>query len=421
MNNDAKNLERVALEITEARQWGIEIHSPDVNTSGVSFSGAHGHIWYGLACIKNVSEELGHAIVSEREENGAFESLEDFLSRLGPQHMNRKKLEALITAGALDSLHARQPLLEHLDSVLEYVKAQKKSTVPENQNALFASLTTEQSSLEIPDSSLSAAEQAHKNLEQERLSLGLFLSAHPFDEYEDLLSELEVPSIADNKRSNRTTNLTVGGILTGLKPITTKNGDHMAFAEVEDKGERAEVLIFPDMYGQKKDRLQDGACLLIKSKLSTKDGERKFLAQDIKTPTEEDAESLRDWIRRKPQPVGRSTAQDLTPGNGEHDASNGSYTNDGEEIVGINIPVRPPVTQSKLQAIKEVLLKASRGSCPVYLIISGGNYDTRCVETRVSVSYSPQLIEDIKAVLHAEEGSSNYEEGHEEEFQSSPG
>jgi DNA polymerase-3 subunit alpha len=421
MNNDAKNLERIALEITEARQWGIEIYSPDVNSGEAMFSGEQGHIRYGLACIKNVSEELGHAIVSERTENGPFDNLEDFLVRLGPQHLNRKNLEALITAGALDSLYARQPLLEHLQVVLDYVKAQKKTDgVPENQNALFASVSPERSSLEIPDSALSAAEQTHKNLEQERLYLGLFLSAHPFDEYEELFSQLEVPPIADNKKSKRTTNLAVGGILTSLKPITTKNGDHMAFAEVEDKGERAEVIIFPDVYGQKKNRLQDGACLLLKAKLSTKDGERKFLAQDIKTPAEEDPESLRDWIRRKPKQVGRSGAQDLNPATRENTTSEGSYTAEGEEIIGINIPVSPPVTASKLQAIKDVLTQAPQGSCPVYLTISGKNHDVRCVPTQAAVSYSPRLIEDIKSVLHAREGSSNYEEGHDNEFQSSP-
>ncbi len=417
MNSDAKNLERIAVEITEARHWNIEIHSPDVNTGNAFFTGYNGHIWYGLACIKNVSEELGYAIVSEREKNGAFETLSDFLSRLGPTHLNRKNLEALITAGALDSLYSRQPLLEHLNTVLDFVKQQKQSShIPENQSSLFSLSPAEPQSLTLPESSLSPKEQTHKSLEQERSSLGVFLSAHPFDEYAQICSELEIAGIAEVKQSKRTTNLAISGIITSLKPITTKNGDHMAFLEIEDAETRAEVIVFPNIYNEKKPKLQDGACLLLKAKLSTKDGEKKFLAQDIKTPEEDSLENLRDWIRRKPQQVGRSNVQDLSASGKEE--QNREYTSEGEEIVGLNIPITPPISLAKLTDIKKILTQAPPGMCPVYLIISGTNYDTRCVGTGMSVRYSPGLIEEIKSVLHADEASSEQPSSHTEDTQS---
>ena len=402
LNSDAKDMTRIAIDITEARQLGLIIKPPSINISQANFTGSDKTIFYGLGSIKNMSSNLAEYIEQERKDNGQFKSLEDFLTRIPAKELNKKNLEALVKAGALDEFEPRYILIHNLDNILAFIKTlanQNTANIP--QNSLFGATVSTKPSLELENIEASPTENLNQILELENIYLGLWISTHPIDEYKDTLEELKLPNIKEIKEAKRKSNLILTGVIKDMKTISTKSGAKMAFLNMEDMVDNIEVIIFPSIYRSIGENLRAGAGFAIKGKRQDKDGVAQFIASEAKELKDED---IIKWTNTKTSANLNNSVEEI--GLDIPEAPDTDYTptipttQDGAEIVGINIIIPPHTTPEALQKVKEILSREARGKCPVYLI---ANYNTPKMQvkaTNFSVHYSDELVARIKYILN---------------------
>ncbi len=282
---DQHNMDRISIEIDECRQMYIEILPPSVNESFSTFTVVAQslklklpRIRFGLSAIRNVGENVAHGIIHERKENGAYENLDDFLGRLGSQHLNKKSLEGLIKSGALDMFARRSVLLENVDKMLLYIKEIEQAKNAKQVN-LF-SLTNNENSLpglvlrEVTDFG------DQQILSWEKEFLGLYVSEHPFTEYSKKFLGLLQPVEKVLQVKGDKTSVRAGGVITIIKKIVTKKGDPMLFLTIEDEKRAVECLVFPRLYKELEPQQiwAEGNVVIVEGTVSDKDGEVKILA-----------------------------------------------------------------------------------------------------------------------------------------------
>ncbi|MBI2587784.1 DNA polymerase III subunit alpha, partial [Candidatus Azambacteria bacterium] len=225
---DQRDVERIGFLIEEAKRVGIEVLPPDINESKETFSVSEKKIRFGLAAVKNVGENVVRAIIEERDENGAFQSMANFLERVKHKDINKKSLESLMKAGAFDSLAERRELLENLEEILRYAHDIQKSTA-NGQTSLFGMHVT------LAPLKIEPAPPATKRerLTWEKEHLGLYISAHPLAEYQGYLEQFSTP-VARLADAASGSTATLCGILSNVQKIVTKNGKPMLFVKLED-------------------------------------------------------------------------------------------------------------------------------------------------------------------------------------------
>jgi DNA polymerase-3 subunit alpha len=277
MTAETGDMETITEAVAECRKLGIEVLPPEVNESMSHFTVVDDHnIRFGLYAIKNLGSDIIEIIRQQRKEGGNFVSIEDFVTRTQSKHFNKKSWEALAKSGALDAFGERNQLLANTETVLEFTRNLQK-TASSNQTSLFGDQLLAKAKL-----NLRAVEPATKRerLNWEKELLGMYISSHPLDEYAAKLKTVATPikSLVENNVPKGT----IGGIINTVKKIITKKGDQMAFIDVEDTTGSIEVVIFASIFNQQKDSLVEGKIVLINGKLSDKDGEPKFIAEDLK-------------------------------------------------------------------------------------------------------------------------------------------
>ena len=284
MTSDRHNIDRIGIEIEECRSIGLEVLPPDVNESFAQFSvvpepgsDVIRRVRFGLAAIKNVGEPVVEAIIVERKANGPYESLEDFLRRVQSKDLNKKSLESLVKAGALDAFEDRGVLLGNLGELVAYAKGVEKEN-DNKQTTLFGMLPVMQSStLKLKPGETVTTRQ---RLSWEKELIGLYLSDHPLSGYEAALRQVAGP-IRDAV-ARRTGGARVVGIISSIQRVLTRAQENMVFLKVEDRSGSVEVLIFPKLLKASGDVIQDEAIVVVEGKLSEKDGTPKLLADSIK-------------------------------------------------------------------------------------------------------------------------------------------
>ncbi len=297
MTSDYDNTDRLSIEISECQHMGIEVLPPDVNESFHEFAVVPGNklrIRFGMLAIKNVGAAAVEEIIRARGHNGSFSSLEDFFNRVQTRIVNRKSLESLIKAGALDRFGSRSLLLYNLDNMLTYSNRLQKQA-ESGQTDLFGG-GTDSRLIHIP-LSLAKAADSYSNREQllwERELLGLYLSQNPLAEYTVFLSEQTVP-IKDLKIEHDGKSVTIGGAITDIRIITTKQNQKMAFVKIEDSSGEIEIVLFPSAYQQTIDLWEKDRVVLVHGKVSAKNrngvdsDEVKILVDDAREITQEQA------------------------------------------------------------------------------------------------------------------------------------
>jgi DNA polymerase-3 subunit alpha len=282
MTNDYDDTDRLAIEITECQHMGMQVLAPDVNQSFVEFAVVPetDQIRFGMSAVKNVGTGAVEEILRARAD-GEFESLEDFLSKVNPRVVNRKAMESLIKSGAFDRFGERTQLLGNMDVMLAY-SARLHKQKSSGQTDLFGNVIDEGSShkstltLEIIAESIDQREQ----LVWERELLGLYLSQHPLELFEDFLAEQTIP-LNSLKPAHDGRAVTIGGAVTDVREITTKNGQKMAFVKLEDRFGEVEAILFPNSYQQTVGLWERDKVVLIRGKVSAKDREGN-ISGDIK-------------------------------------------------------------------------------------------------------------------------------------------
>ena len=311
MTSDFDDTERLAIEINECQKMGIPVLPPDINESfnefAVILDKKQTAIRFGLTAIKNVGSNAVEEILRSRDDQGPFVSLEDFLTRVDYHTVNRKSLESLIKAGVFDRFHDRQLLLDSLDLIIAFAaKAQKQAS--SGQTDLFGNvLSTEdvRVSLNLP---VSTGER-HITREQllwERELLGLYLSQHPLSLYENILSEQTVP-LSELNQAMDGLSVQVGGIISSVREIMTKNGQKMAFVKIEDLNGEIELILFPTSYQQTLGLWDVDRVILARGKIAAKDrdgrlgDELKVMVDDAREITAEQAAAYQP-TNKKPKP-----------------------------------------------------------------------------------------------------------------------
>lgn len=274
MTSDYDNTDRLAIEITECKQAGIEVLPPDVSQSFHEFGlvPATGQIRFGLDAVKNVGHGAVEEILNARKRlGGKFSSLEDFCREVNVRIVNRKALESLIKAGALDSLGDRSLLVNNIDNILTFAARTQKNSAS-GQVDLFGGSNAEARNV-AAKFALDETGPAHDLAEQlswERELLGLYLSHHPLEAYRESL-ETAAAQISSLSQKLDGRNVTVGGSIIGLREVVTRNGAKMAFARIADFNGEIEVVVFPKLFQSTSELWQRDQAVLVEGKLNCRD------------------------------------------------------------------------------------------------------------------------------------------------------
>ncbi len=276
MNSDSGDIERIAFLIAECQTMDIEVLAPEINESIATFAPVGGKIRFGLSAIKNVGENVVKAIIEERKTNGTFKGIEDFITRVHSKDLNKKSLESLIKAGAMDAFGERTMLLASVDELLSYSR-ESHAQANMGQDSLFGGSETALPPLRLKD--VQPARRSEKLMWEKEL-LGLFISDHPLRDYK---KELEgIVTIKDMIAAKKMTGIRVAGMVTKVQKIVTKTGKPMMFSWIEDMTGKLEVVVFPTVMEQHPTAFTENAIVIVTGKLNDRDGVAKLLCDDVK-------------------------------------------------------------------------------------------------------------------------------------------
>ena len=283
MNSHAGDIEKIAFLIDEGAAMNILVTPPDINESFDYFTvvssgpGETPKIRFGLLSVKNVGENIVKAIIEERKRNGNFISLEDFISRVQHKDLNKKSLESLIKCGALDSLGERNTFLYNLEDLLLYAREiQKHKSI--GQVSLFGKAETHLPPLRLKEA---PALSKWEKVNWERELIGLFVSEHPMKDYQMKLKlEYGTSDIKEAvKRIGQ--NVKIGGLLTKIQRILTRNNQPMIFSQIEDINSKVELIVFPDLIQKNPALWQENSIVIVKGRVNEKDGVPKIICQEV--------------------------------------------------------------------------------------------------------------------------------------------
>ncbi|HEX7491129.1 MAG TPA: DNA polymerase III subunit alpha, partial [Candidatus Limnocylindrales bacterium] len=272
------NEEKVAAAVAECRRLGIEVRTPDVHKSFVEFAVEDDAIRFGLLAVKNVGEGAIESIIATRQE-GDFHSLADFCSRVDLRLVNKRVMECLIKVGAMNRFGHPAQLLEALDDAMATGQAAQRDRTS-GQTSLFdmgsAADTLERPLPQVPEA------LSRERLRWEKELLGLYLSEHPLGSIQEDLAKFVTAYSGDLKdESMEGQRVVLGGIVTGIRTVMTRNKDTMAVAAFEDLQGTVEVVVFPKMYLTSGGTFSDGAILLVAGRVDHRGDEASLLADAV--------------------------------------------------------------------------------------------------------------------------------------------
>ncbi len=271
MSADMDNTDKIVTLVDECQRMGLEILPPDLNAGRHKFTvDEHGRIVYGIGAIKGVGEGPIEAIIEARENQGKFTDLFDFCAKVDIKRVNKRVLEKLVLAGALDNLGPHRAAL--MASLPEAIAAAGQHAKAESfgQSDMFGLLTTE------PE----AVEQAFADvpqwpekvwLEGEKDTLGLYLTGHPINQYAKEIRHYTDGRLVDLRPTGKDQLASAVGLVLSVRVLTNKRGRRWAIVTLDDKSARMDVRFFPDMYEQFESILESDRILLIKGQVSFDD------------------------------------------------------------------------------------------------------------------------------------------------------
>ncbi len=308
MTSDQGDLDRLAIEMNECKHMGIKVLSPDVNESFVEFAVVpdRHEIRFGMAAVKGVGVSVVDEILRARED-GKFKGVEDFAKRVSTSRVNKKAWDSLIRTGAFDALADRSDLLFNLETIQGFASKTQKEALS-GQTDLFGGALGDA----IAQPTITMQEAPVKHTEKERLAwerelLGLYISAHPLDNYDTYFQEQTVP-VVEMTSDIDGKSLTIGGIVASVRTIITKSGSKMAFVKLEDKTGETELIVFPNLFEQVGAGLAQDTVIRATGKVTARDREGnivtevKMIADDIQIVDDEELRSYQSHGRKMVKP-----------------------------------------------------------------------------------------------------------------------
>lgn len=303
MTSVLDNAGKVSEYIYSCRQMGIEILPPDINHGEGNFSVDQGRIRYGLAAIKSIGGPVIESIVEERGLRGPYTNLKDFMERLSGKEINKRTIESFIKAGALDSLGGtrKQKMMIYIQ-VLDNVNQEKKYAMT-GQMSLFDIVDEEQKKefeVKMPDV---GEYEKETYLAFEKEVLGVYISGHPLEEYEEQWKKTISVTTLDFQLDDDTgfSKVTdgakeiIGGMITSMTIKQTRNNQTMAFIMLEDLLGTVEVIIFPRDYESNRRLLKEDSKVFIRGRVSVEDDKPSKLICEKMIPFSEKSREL--WIQ----------------------------------------------------------------------------------------------------------------------------
>ncbi len=274
LTSEMNNSDRVVTLVDEAKQLGIAILPPDVNTCTADFRAQGNSIRFGLGAVKNVGRGAIEAIIEVRcSLDGGFSGLYEFCEKVDAGRVNRRVIESLILAGAMDSMPGRrEQKLAALDSALRHAVRRQRDR-ERGQRGLFEQ-GEEEGSREAPLPEVAEWSEGER-LAKEKEVLGLYLTGHPMNQYRSILRWLQPVECRTVAERGDDQAVMICGVLHGLKTVTTRaSGRIMAFLQLEDFNGGCEVICFPDAYEEHRALLSSGEeILLVAGRVSVREGE----------------------------------------------------------------------------------------------------------------------------------------------------
>lgn len=317
MTSVIDNAGKVAEYIMVCRNMGITILPPDINHGERGFSVDGNCIRYALTAIKSVGRPVIDAVVAERNERGLYTNLQDFITRMADKDMNKKAIENFIKAGAFDSLGGtRKQFMSAYVRILEHIIHDRKNNMA-GQISLFD--IVDESEKENYDVQLPDVGEYSKDiiLAFEKEVLGIYVSGHPLEEFEDLWKKGITNTTADfvleeesgETRVKDNAPCTIGGIIADKKIKYTKNEKMMAFLQVEDLVGSVEVIVFPRDYEKNSSKLMEDNKIFVKGHVSLEeDRDGKVICERI-TSFDEITKKL--WIKFPTMESYQASSQEL--------------------------------------------------------------------------------------------------------------
>ncbi len=237
-----RDKDRTAIFLSEARDMGVKVSTPDINLSSSDFTVNDNEILFGLSAVRNVGDITADKIVLERESNGDFESIEDFLSRIDSRSLNKRGVEALIQGGGFDKFgHTRKGMFDSAIELIENAK-ELKANKENNQGSLFEIEDSNSTTISIKNTEWDKKEL----LEREREMLGFFVSEDPLEGYGEVLksesthSIIELQSLEDEEEIN----VTISGLISNVQKRVSRRGNPWIQFDIQDLTGSSGVLLF---------------------------------------------------------------------------------------------------------------------------------------------------------------------------------
>jgi DNA polymerase-3 subunit alpha len=369
MTADQGNSDRIAIEVEECKLMGIDVLAPNINESFEEFTVIETdnkeNIRFGLNAIKNVGYSVAKEISKERQANGHYKNLVDFLERVTGKDLNKKSIEALAKVGALDDLGERNQIIENIDIILGFSKSVQKMK-SSNQGSLFGGMEMETSSLTL--SEIKPASKKQK-LHWEKELLGLYVSDHPISDYREYFAHMST-SINSLDKNTIGRHIKIGGVITKVQKIVTKRKQNMAFVTIEDLSGSLEILVFPHALENTGSVWKEENIILASGKISDKDGSFKLLVDDAKVVNDQEVEDFKRILATQKK-NGNSAVLHKEQKN--HTSLTINIANDSN-------------SKSIIEKLSNIMNSANPGDIKVYLDLAG---------TKMQTSYSIEKNEDI--------------------------
>jgi DNA polymerase-3 subunit alpha len=380
LSADMDNTAKVATFINECKDMGIEILPPDINESMREFKVTGNSIRFGLEAVKGVGSSAIDAILEARNEKN-FDSFFDFCSRVDSRRVNKKVIESLIKAGAMDSFGKRAQLMAGLTSVMDSaIRFQKERSL--GQESMFDDLH------EVPIEQLPDIEEWNESrlLAMEKEALGFYITGHPLNKYKEKLTQLGVTPTTELQELQDKQEINLGGIVRDFKQIQTKKtGDLMAYLNLEDMYSTVEVIAFPEVYKEAQNILSQDIPVIIAGYVDKTDKGLKIIAKKIVSIDNTDeikTQSISSGKKDRPKHSGGGSLLHFSD-------------TQGKALTLKMLNNTDPETLPKLEKI----FSKYAGDHRVYLkIISPKNWET-LLSTNRHVMPSEEMLTEVKKLL----------------------
>ncbi len=298
MTSDYDDTDRLSIEISECQRMGIEVLPPDINESFLEFAIVKENkekIRFGMLAIKNVGSNAVDEIIRLRSHDGPFKSLQDFFSKINPRIINRKNVESLIKSGAFDKFGDREEILFNLDNLMAFAVRSRKE-LENGQIDLFGDQINSSTST-LRFDKITTPPNPSQKLVWERELLGIYITQHPLDEYKYSLKDKTIP-INELTDDSADKNITIGGMISDVRMINTRNGSKMAFVILEDLTGSIELVLFPKILKDTQSFWTKDRVINVSGTVSSRNGELKFVVESAGDMSKDSKEEIENSINR---------------------------------------------------------------------------------------------------------------------------